>query len=103
VEYRADLRAIHPRVERSRHPGHMWQDARNRVWLAKRNLPCLVAVIYVATWAALTSARNVTHLGELRAWWAGAWQGLRTDAGKRRPISWRTVWTMTRHGRPPII
>lgn len=103
VEYRADLRAVHPRVERSRHADHLWQDARNRVWLAKRNLPCPIAVLYVAIWAALTTARQITHPRGLGSWWRGAWAGIRSDAGKRRPIAWRTVWTMTRRGRPPVI
>jgi len=103
VEYRADLRAVHPQVDRARHADHMWQDARNRVWLAKRNLPCPIAVLYIADWTVLTSARNLAHPRELCAWLRGACAGVRTDGGKRRPMSWRTGWTMTRRGRPPII
>jgi len=103
VEYRADLRAVHPRVERTRHNDHMWQDARNRVWLAKRNLPCPIAVAYILDWGVLTLVRNVTHPRHACAWMRGAWAGLITDAGRRRPISWATVWTMTKHGRPPVV
>lgn len=103
VEYRADVRAVHPEVPRSRHAGHMWQDARNRVWLAKRNLPCALAVAYVVDWAVLTAVRNVTHPKDICEWLRGAWAGARTDGGRRRPMSWSTVWTMTRRGRPPII
>lgn len=103
VEYRADLRAVHPTVARSRHADHMWQDARNRVWLAKRNLPWVIAALYVVDWAALTTARNLAHPRELCGWMRGASAGIRTDAGARRPMSWRTVWLMTRRGRPPVI
>lgn len=103
VEYHADLEAIHPRVEPARHPDHLWQNARNRVWLAKRNLPCPVAVLYVFNWAVLSVARNARRPADVAAWLRGAWAGARSDAGRRRPMSWHTVWVMTRHGRPPII
>ncbi|MGC4175627.1 glycosyltransferase family 2 protein [Demequina sp.] len=103
VEYRADLRAVHPRVERSRHADHMWQDARNRVWLAKRNLPCPIAIAYILDWAVLTTIRNVTHPRELCGWLRGAWAGITTDAGRRRPMAWKTVWAMTKRGRPPVL
>lgn len=29
--------------------------------------------------------------------------GMRTDCGGRRPMRWRTVWRMSRLGRPPIV
>lgn len=103
VEYCAELRAVHPRVDRARHSDHMWQDGRNRVWLAKRNLPCPVAIVYVADWTALTVARNALHPRYLCAWLRGACAGVRMDGGRRRPMSWHTVWAMTRRGRPPII
>jgi GT2 family glycosyltransferase len=103
VEYRPELRAIHPRVERARHSAHMWQDARNRVWLAKRNLPCPIAVLYVVDWSVLTAIRNVTAPREACAWLRGACAGVRSDGGRRRPMAWRTVWAMTKRGRPPIV
>jgi GT2 family glycosyltransferase len=103
VEYRAELRAVHPRVDRSRHADAMWQDARNRVWLAKRNLPCPIAVAYVADWGVLTLARNPTRPAQVCAWLRGAWAGVTTNAGQRRPMSWGTVWAMTRRGRPPLV
>ena len=103
VEYRADLRAVHPNVARARHSGHMWQDARNRVWLAKRNLPCPIAVLYVIDWTILTAIRNLAHPRDLCAWLRGACAGVRTDSGKRRPMRWATVWLMTKRGRPPVV
>ncbi|MGY4966456.1 glycosyltransferase family 2 protein, partial [Streptomyces sp. 900105245] len=30
-------------------------------------------------------------------------EGLREPAGERRPMRWRTVWRLTRLGRPPVI
>jgi GT2 family glycosyltransferase len=102
VEYRPEFEAIHPRTDLARHPAHLWHNARNRVWLAKRNLPLPVAFGYVATWTLFTFIRTWRHPREMRAWLRGCWVGLRATAGPRRPISWRTVWTMTRHGRPPI-
>ena len=103
VEYRADLIAHHPITSRDRHPQHLKHDARNRVWLAKRNLPCPLVPPYVATWALVTVVRNLRHPSDLRSWFSGAWEGVRTDAGTRRPLRWRTVWTMTRLGRPPVV
>ncbi|MGW9602039.1 glycosyltransferase family 2 protein [Streptomyces albidoflavus] len=39
----------------------------------------------------------------LRAWWGGFFEGLRTPCGPRGPVAWRTVWRMTRLGRPPVV
>jgi GT2 family glycosyltransferase len=103
VEYRGDLRAVHPRVERSRHASYLWHDARNRVWLAKRNLPLVLAVLYVVNWSVVTIARNLRHPRDIAAWFRGARAGVVGEAGKRRPMSWRTAWQMTRRGRPPVI
>jgi len=103
VEYNANLAAEHPLTSRDRHPDHLRHDSRNRVWLARRNLPCLLGVGYVVNWSAVTLVRNARHPSVLRAWCAGAKEGLRAEAGKRRPLSWRAIWTMTRLGRPPVI
>ena len=103
VMYRGDLHAHHPLVSRERHTGHMRQDGRNRVWLAKRNLPTPVASVYVAMWALLTGVRFVREPSSYASWLAGAWEGARTYGGKRRPIKWSTVWRMTTHGRPPLV
>ncbi|WP_107081485.1 glycosyltransferase family 2 protein [Streptomyces sp. KE1] len=39
----------------------------------------------------------------LKAWWGGFFEGLRTPCGPRGPMAWRTVWRMTRLGRPPVV
>lgn len=103
VEYRADLVANHPLVDPARHDDQLWLNARNRVWLAKRNLPGPVAVAYIANWAGVSVLRNARHPASASAWLKGAWNGVRTDGGKRRPIGWGTVWEMTKRGRPPVI
>ncbi len=76
--------------------------ARNRVWLARRHLPAPLVPAYLAVWAAVTLARRPPAAG-MRAWTGGFIEGCRTRCGPRRPIRWRTVWRMTRLGRPPII
>jgi GT2 family glycosyltransferase len=103
VWYAGDLVAEHPAVETTRHAEYYRMNARNRVWLARRNLPALFIPLYVGTWTGVQVLRGIRSPRNLRAWFAGWREGWRTDPGERRPIRWRTVWRMTRHGRPPII
>jgi GT2 family glycosyltransferase len=102
IRYDPDCVLNHPTTSPARHALFFRLNARNRVWLAKRNLPVPVGILYVWCWIALTVAR-VHDAASLRVWFAGLVEGLRTPAGPRRPISWRTVWRMTRLGRPPIV
>jgi GT2 family glycosyltransferase len=105
VLYAGDVAAIHPAVDPARHPEYHHNNARNRVWIARRNLPWALAAVYVATWTAvqlLRTARN-RDLGTLRPWFGGWLAGWRTDPGPRKPMKWSTVWRMTWAGRPPII
>ncbi|WP_330335455.1 glycosyltransferase (plasmid) [Streptomyces sp. NBC_00536] len=102
IDYRADLVLRHPRTPASRHAVYYRNTARNRVWLAKRHLPAVLIPVYLATWAAYTLAQRPPAAG-LRAWWAGFFEGVRVACPPRRPMRWRTVWRMTRLGRPPVI
>jgi len=102
IEYDAEAVMYHPATSPTRHADFYRLNARNRVWLAKRNLPWPLAVVYVAVWVALTVLRE-RSLSALRPWFSGFWEGWRTDAGERRPIRWSTAWRMTLAGRPPII
>jgi len=102
IEYDADAVMYHPRVVPSRHAMFYRYNARNRVWLARRNLPWPLALAYVGVWFTLTVARE-RKPAALKPWLQGFAEGWRTPAGPRRPISWRTAWRMTRLGRPPII
>ncbi|MGI8761721.1 MAG: glycosyltransferase family 2 protein [Jatrophihabitantaceae bacterium] len=102
VRYAGDLVVLHPAIAPTRHVQFYRLSARNRVFLARRRLPAPLAVLYLLVWAALTLARARDRTS-LRQSWRGACEGMRADAGARRPMSWRTVWRMTRAGRPPLI
>ncbi|MFI9272915.1 glycosyltransferase family 2 protein [Kitasatospora sp. NPDC052896] len=102
IHYRADLVLRHPRTNPARHATYYRLTARNRVWLAKRHLPVVLVPVYLASWTAYAVARRPPLAG-LRAWVAGFFEGVRTSCPPRRPMRWRTVWRMTRLGRPPVI
>ena len=101
--YAGDLVAHHPAIKPTRHDYYYRLNARNRVWLAKRNLPWVIAPVYVASWTGVQLLRSIRNRDGLRAWWGGWREGWRTDPGGRRGIKWVTVWRMTRAGRPPLI
>ncbi|MFH9420723.1 glycosyltransferase family 2 protein [Streptomyces sp. NPDC017529] len=102
IVYEPQLVLQHPRTSPTRHAVFYRMVARNRVWLAKRHLPALLVPVYLGVWTALTLAR-ARSLGGLRAWFGGFAEGVRTPCGPRKPMRWRTVWRMTRLGRPPVI
>ncbi|WP_438493157.1 glycosyltransferase family 2 protein [Streptomyces asiaticus] len=102
IVYAPELLLQHPRTSPARHAVYHRMTARNRVWLARRHLPLPLVPLYLATWTLLTLARTRSLTG-LRAWAGGFLEGLRTNCGRRRPMRWRTVWHMTKLGRPPII
>jgi hypothetical protein len=92
----------HPAVRNARHASWYRQDGRNRVLLARRNLPWPLAAPYLINWLALTMIRERTP-GAVRAWLGGFAEGWQGDPGQRRPMTLRTAWRMTRAGRPPVI
>lgn len=101
IRYAPGIRAGHPRTEISRHADGWRLTGRNRVWIARRNLPWPVAAVHTLGWLVLGAIRTPdgdTRRAYLRGWRTG-WSG--TIA--RAPISWRTVWTLTRRGRPPLL
>lgn len=101
--YAGDLEARHPNVPTTRHTDFYWRNARNRVWVARRNLPAVLVPIYVATWTGVQMLRSVRSPGTLKPWFTGWAAGWRDDPGERRPMRWRTVWRMTAAGRPPVV
>ncbi|WP_309617836.1 glycosyltransferase [Salinibacterium sp.] len=103
VLYAGDLVANHPAIEPTRHEYYYRLNARNRVWLAKRNLPWLIVPLYVGSWTGIQLIRSARRPAGLRAWWGGWLAGCRENPGGRRRIKWVTVWRMTRAGRPPLI
>lgn len=100
--YAGDLVVYHPVIDPLRHADFYRMNARNRVWLARRNLPLILEPVYVGTWMGLTIAR-VREPEALRAWFAGLREGMRVTPTGRRPMRWSTVWTLTRAGRPPVV
>jgi len=102
VRYDGGIEVHHPAIQPTRHAEFYRYQARNRVWLARRNLPLPVGVAYVAAWAAIGGIR--LRSGEaVRETLRGYGLGLVKDGGERRPMSWRTVWRMTRAGHPPVL
>lgn len=103
VRYAGDaLETYHLAVDRERHADVYYMAARNRVWLARRNLPVLLAMAYLATWLTLDFAR-VRGGRNIREQIRGYRDGFRLPCGPRRPIRWRSAWRMAKVGRPPII
>lgn len=101
--YAGDLEANHPVILQTRHADYYRLNARNRVWLARRNLPTPFVVLYVATWTLIQVLRWARNPPALRSWFAGWREGWRSDPGERRPLRARTLWRMTLAGRPPIV
>ncbi|MDQ2813830.1 MAG: glycosyltransferase [Actinomycetota bacterium] len=103
LEYDAAARMCHHTLPNARYDTFRRQDGRNRVLLARRNLPWPLAAVYLADWMAVTVARERAKPASLRPWFTGFAEGWRADPGRRRPISLGTAWRMTRAGRPPVI
>ncbi|HTP14929.1 MAG TPA: glycosyltransferase [Streptosporangiaceae bacterium] len=102
LEYDGAALMCHPPLPNSRHPDFYRLDGRNRVLLARRNLPWPLAAVFLADWLAMTVMR-VRSAVAVRAWLSGFAEGWRMDPGRRQPIGARSVWRMTRAGRPPVI
>jgi len=102
VRYAGDVAVWHDAIIPTRHAEFFRLQARNRVWLARRNLPFALGVLYVLDWVLLTVARTRSG-ADLRQWFAGLLAGLRQPCGQRRRLHWRTILRMTAIGRPPIV
>ncbi|MBM7410460.1 GT2 family glycosyltransferase [Clavibacter michiganensis] len=101
--YAGDLIAHHPAVAPTRHAEYHRLTARNRVWLARRNLPLPLVPVYVGSWTAVQLIRSARNRDGLGTWLRGWREGWTTSPGPRRPMSWSTVVRMARAGRPPVI
>lgn len=102
IQYVPSITVHHPATAPSRHAVYYRMNARNRVWVAKRNLPAPLIPFYLGNWAAITFLR-VKDTEARKVWFKGLVEGIRSDAGERRVMSWRTVAKLTRLGRPPVI
>ncbi len=101
IRYAADVEVFHPPSEISRHSHGWFLTGRNRVVVARRNLPQPVALIHVVFWLALGWWR--APVGACRSSYLRGWREGWRVAVDRRPIGWRTVGTLTRLGRPPVV
>ncbi|WP_031151129.1 glycosyltransferase [Streptomyces erythrochromogenes] len=102
ILYEPELVLQHPKTSPARHAVYYRFTARNRVWLARRRLPIPLIPVYLGVWILLAMLR-MRSLAGAKAWWGGFLEGARTPCGPRKPMKWRTVWRMTRLGRPPIL
>ncbi|MFF0551047.1 glycosyltransferase family 2 protein [Streptomyces sp. NPDC004311] len=100
--YAGHIEVHHPATNPARHGPFYRMVARNRVWVARRRLPAPLVPVYLTAWV-LICAWRFRASGNLGVLAKGFAEGLRGGAGERHPMSWRTVWRLTRAGRPPII
>tara|TARA_Y100001970_G_scaffold20703_1_gene23358 strand:- start:2484 stop:3362 length:879 start_codon:yes stop_codon:yes gene_type:complete len=103
IFYAADLLVTHPRTEPTRHSEAIYLTFRNRIWIARANLPLILIPIYILTWMGITVARNLNSSKALLAIFKGLFSGLSSSPLTRSPLSWKTVARMSKLGRPPII
>jgi len=102
VYYAGDAAVLHPAYVTAPHDSSIYYGARNRVWLARRHLPLPIGALYVAGFAVRTLP-VLRSRARARAALRGYRDGLRGPCGERRPLRARTLWRMTRAGRPPLL
>ena len=101
--YAGDMTVQHPVTSPTRHDNYYRLNARNRVWLAKRNLPWILVPFYVGSWTIVQLVRWTRNRQGLKPWFSGWFEGWRTSPGGRQAMTWRTIARMTRAGRLPIL
>jgi GT2 family glycosyltransferase len=102
IRYEPDIVVNHPATPAGRHSHHFFTTTRNRVWVARRNIPAPILPVYLALWlgATVVRARSVDALRHIGR---GFREGWATRApGGRHPISWPAVVRMAKLGRPPL-
>jgi GT2 family glycosyltransferase len=102
VAYAGEIVALHPSPTGMPHGYSFYYGARNRAWLARRHLPAPLAAAYLANFVVRTLPR-LRSAANARDALRGYRDGLRGDAGGRKPLRAGTLWRMTRAGRPPIM
>ncbi|MFD7886123.1 glycosyltransferase family 2 protein [Streptomyces bauhiniae] len=100
--YVPDVIVHHPATDPSRHTLFHHLNTRNRVWLARRNLPLPLIPLHLAAFSVLTLFR-LRDRRALSPTLSGFREGLRTSCGARNPMRWTTITRLTLAGRPPII
>ena len=102
VRYDGEIEVQHPAIQPTRHAEFYRYQARNRVWLARRNLPLPIGVLYVLVWGGVSVLRLRSRTALIETL-RGYRIGLTEPGGERRPMRWQTIWRMKRAGRPPVI
>lgn len=102
VVYAGDIEVLHPSYRTAPHDHSTYYGARNRVFLARRNLPLPLGVLYVAGFV-LRMLPVLRTPARARAALRGYRDGLRQPCGPRRRLRASTLWRMTLAGRPPVI
>ena len=100
--YAGDIVVHHPANDPARNDLYYRYNARNRVYVARRNLPLPLMPLYLAAWTVITLVR-LKPRSALRTWFAGFLEGMVTPCGERRPLGWRTILRMALAGRPPVV
>lgn len=106
VWYAGDMRIGHPVVDPRRHDEFYRLNARNRVWLARRNLPAPLRWIYPTTWMLIECLRlrkNRSAVNQYLAGWRAGWAGSPWYKEPRPKLRWKTIIRMSMAGRPPVI
>jgi GT2 family glycosyltransferase len=104
VEYAGDVAVTHPPPSPApaRHGYSLYYGMRNKVWLARRHLPVPLGALYVLGFA-VRGLPRLRSRSDAQALARGLRDGVRDPCGARRTLRARTLWRMTRAGRPPII
>ncbi len=104
VEYLGEPSVLHPEPAAvpARHGYSLYYGMRNKVWLARRYLPLPLGVAYTLSFA-IRRTIGLRSAGDARTLAKGLRDGVRQPCGERRPLRGRTLWRMTRVGRPPVI
>lgn len=106
VWYAGDMRIGHPVVDPRRHVEFYRLTARNRVWLARRNLHWPFSWLYVSSWGLLECLRLRKERGAVKQYLSGWLAGWRESPWYQQPrpkLRWSTHLRMLLAGRPPII
>lgn len=102
VRYDGEIEVHHPAIQPTRHAEFYRFQARNRVWLARRNLPLPIGAAYVLSWVLVGGVR-LRSREAITETIHGYRLGATLPCGDRRPMRWRTVGRMLLAGHPPII
>jgi GT2 family glycosyltransferase len=101
IEYVPESQVYHPRTEISRHQQGWSLTGRNRVAIARRNLPWPVAIVHTSTWLLIGIIRAPS--AETRRGYVSGWRkGWRMPV-ERQAIGWAAVVRLSRLGRPPVV